>query len=208
MTGSRLILVRHAEPDESMRGRCYGSLDIGLSPAGIAQAARVVAELARAPIAAAYSSPRIRAIHTIAGLGVPTTVVADLREIDFGSFEGMTYEEAEAKHPDVFRCWMERPTQVAFPGGECYADVKRRVRAAVTRIREAHPSGCAVVVAHGGTVRTILAEALRMADADIFRLDIAHASISVIDTFADGTPIVRLVNYQLAAADVLSIRRS
>lgn len=204
---SRLILVRHAEPDESMRGRCYGSLDIGLSQVGVAQAARVVAELARTPIAAAYCSPRIRALHTIAGLEVPATVIADLREIDFGSFEGMTYEEAEAKHPEIFKCWMERPTEVAFPGGERYANVKRRVCDAAARIRAAHPSDSALVVAHGGTVRTLLADALRMADADIFRLDIALASISVIDTFADGTPIVRLLNYQPAAADVLSIRR-
>lgn len=204
---SRLILVRHAEPDEAMRGRCYGSLDIGLSSTGLAQAAAVVAELARTPIAAAYSSPRIRAMHTIAGLRVPTSVVADLREIDFGSFEGMTYEDAEAKHPEIFRCWMERPTEVAFPGGECFADVKSRVCNAARRIRAAHPSDCALIVAHGGTVRTLLAEALGMADADIFRLDIAHASISIIDSFPDGTPIVRLVNYQPAAEDVLSIRR-
>lgn len=190
-----------------MRGRCYGSLDIGLSPTGVTQATRVVAELARTPIAAAYSSPRTRALHTIAGLAVATTVVADLREIDFGSFEGMTYEEAEAKHPEIYKCWMERPTEVAFPGGERYADVKRRVCDAAARIRAAHPSDAALIVAHGGTVRTLLAEALGMADADIFRLDVAHASISVIDTFGDGTPIVRLVNYQPAAADVLSIRR-
>lgn len=190
-----------------MRGHCYGSLDIGLSPTGIAQAARVVAELARTPIAAAYTSSRIRAIHTLAGLDVPVTVVADLREIDFGAFEGMTYEHAEAKHPDIFRCWMDRPTEVAFPGGECYADVKRRVCDAAARIRAAHTGSCALIVAHGSTVRILLAEALRMADADIFRLDVAHASVSVIDTFPDGTPIVRLVNHQPAAADVLSIRR-
>ena len=193
---SRLLLVRHAEPDEAMRGRCYGSLDIGLSPHGVEQAARVVAELADAPIDGAYSSPRVRATQTIAGLRVQTTIVKDLREIDFGSFEGMTYEEAEAKHPDIFRCWMERPTEVAFPNGEQYADVKRRVRHAAAQIRAAHRFGSALIVAHGGTLRSLIAEALRMADEDLFRLDIAHASISVIDTFADGTPVVRLLNYQ------------
>lgn len=193
---SRLLLVRHAEPDEAMRGRCYGRLDIGLSPNGNAQAARVVAELANAPVDAAYSSPRVRATQTIAALPVPTSIVKDLREIDFGLFEGMTYEEAEAKHPDIFRLWMERPTKVAFPDGEQYADVKRRVRQAAAQIRAAHPLGCAVIVAHGGTLRSLIAEALRMADEDLFRLDIAHASISVIDTFSDGTPVVRLLNYQ------------
>ncbi len=191
---SRLVLVRHAEPAESMRGRCYGRLDVGLSSRGNAQASRLVSVLSSAPIEAVYSSPRRRATETIKGLGRGTSVVDALREIDFGTFEGMTYEEAQAKHPDIYQCWMERPTEVAFPDGERYSDVQARVTAAVAQIRTAHPRACALVVAHGGTLRTILAEALRIEEADIFRIDLAHASISVIDTFDDGTPIVRLMN--------------
>ena len=64
------------------------------------------------------------------------------------------------------------------------------------RIRATHVGGCALLVAHGGTIRSVLAEALRMADEDLFRIDIAHASISVLDAFPDGTPIVRLMNHQ------------
>lgn len=192
---SRLVLVRHAEPDEAMRGRCYGSLDVGLSAAGVAQAARLVDALAPAPIETFYSSPRIRATQTIAGLGKPIEVVADLREIDFGDFEGITYQDAETNHPDIYWCWMERPTEVAFPGGECFADVKRRVLAASALIRA--KGGYALIAAHGGTLRTIIADALRMADADLFRLDIAHASVSVLDTFSDGTPILRAMNMQV-----------
>jgi alpha-ribazole phosphatase len=191
---SRLVLVRHAEPDESMRGRCYGQLDVGLSTKGEAQASRLVSVLRSAPIEAVYASPRRRAIETIKGLGRAITVMEGLREINFGLFEGMTYEEAEARYPDTYRCWMERPTEVAFPGGEAYSDVRARVRAAAAQIRMAHPLACSLLVAHGGTLRTVLAEALRMSDVDIFRLDIDHASVSVIDTFGDGTPIVRLVN--------------
>jgi broad specificity phosphatase PhoE len=189
---SRLILVRHAEPDEAVRGRCYGSLDVGLSAAGVAQAERLVRALAEVAIDKIYSSPRMRATQTITGLGQPIEVVADLREIDFGDFEGMTYEEAEAKYPAIFECWMARPTEVAFPGGECFTDVKRRVLATVAQIRVA--GGTTVVVAHGGTIRTIIADALRMADANLFRLDIGHASVSILDTFADGTPILRAMN--------------
>jgi broad specificity phosphatase PhoE len=144
-----------------------------------------------------YSSPRQRAIETVAGLG-PPRVVADLREIDFGALEGLTYDEVAAAHPAVYRRWMEQPTDVQFPGGEHYVDVRARVTAAAAAIRAAHPRGCALIVAHGGTLRTLLAEALRIADADIFRLDVAHASISVIDFFADGTPIVRSLNVQPA----------
>lgn len=188
----RLILVRHAEPDERMRGICYGRLDVGLSERGRLQAARLPARLAAWSFEAVYASPRRRAVETAAPLGQEVRVVEDLREIDFGALEGMPYERAAEEHPDVYRTWMERPTEVAFPGGERYAEVRARVRAAAADIRARHES--AAIVAHGGTIRTLVAEALRMADEDIFRLDVDHASISVVEWFPDGTPIVRLLN--------------
>lgn len=190
--GTRLILVRHAEPDEAVRGRCYGSLDVRLSSRGRAQAAAVARELDDVTIDAIYSSPRARALMTAAAFQREVVIVEDLREIDFGALEGLTYADAEARYPDVYRVWMERPTVVVFPDGESYAQVPVRVRAAAAVIRRAHAS--ALVVAHGGTVRTLVAEALRMNDADIFRIGVDHASITVIDAFADGTPIVRLLN--------------
>ncbi len=190
--GTRLILVRHAEPDEAMQGRCYGSLDVELSPRGLTQAANVARVLADVAIDAVYSSPRARALVTAAALQREVVTVGDLREIDFGAFEGLTYEDAEARYPDVYRTWMEQPTVVAFPGGESYPQLRERVRAAAAVIRRAH--GSALILAHGGTVRTLLAEALDMDDRQIFRIAVDHASISVIDTFADGTPLVRLVN--------------
>jgi alpha-ribazole phosphatase len=196
---TRLVLIRHAEPDAAMRGRCYGQLDVGLSPAGHAQAAQLARALAGAPIEAIYSSPRRRALDTARPLGRPPERVDALREIDFGELEGMTYDAAAARYPELYQRWMARPTEVAFPGGEHYRDVRARVCAAAARIRARHAGGCAAVFAHGGTVRTLVAEALRLADADLFRIDIGHASVSVIDWFADGTPVVRLVNGQPAA---------
>jgi alpha-ribazole phosphatase len=192
--GARLILVRHAEPDDTARGRICGRLDAGLSARGRAQAERLAGSLAGHGIVAVYTSPRVRARETVARVPPRAIVVDDLREIDFGALEGMTYDEAAARHPEVYRCWMERPTEVAFPDGEQYGDLRRRVRSAASAIVAAHPRSCVLVAAHGGTIRTLLAEALGMADRDIFRVAVDHASISVIDRFADGTPLVRLVN--------------
>ena len=190
--GTRLILVRHAEPDEAVRGRCYGSLDVELSPRGRAQAASVARSLEDVEIAAIFSSPRTRALETAAALQREVVIVEDLREINFGALEGLTYADAEARYPDVYRVWMERPTAVRFPDGESYPQLRDRVRAAAAVIRRAHTS--ALIIAHGGTVRALVAEALNMNDRDIFRIAVDHASITVIDAFADGTPIVRLVN--------------
>lgn len=191
---TRLVLIRHAAPHEVMRGRCYGHLDVGLSAEGHEQAARLALSLADVPLAAIYSSPRRRALDTAYPLGRPVTVVDALVEINFGELEGMTYDDVAARYPELYQRWMAHPTEVAFPGGERYRDVRARVCAAAAQIRAAHPARAAAIVAHGGTVRTLLAEALGLADASIFRIDVAHASIHVVDWYVDGTPVVRLMN--------------
>ena len=188
---SRLILIRHAEPVEDARGLCYGSLDFGLSPAGRAHAER----LAVAGCDAVYASPRRRALETAAPLaaahGLGVLVDDDLREIDFGDFEGRRYEEIEEAEPELYRAWMESPTTVRFPNGECYADVRARALAAFERIRAAH--ACAVVVTHGGVIRAGLAAWLGMPDEAIFRLAQDYCGVSVVD-FHDGVPLVRSLN--------------
>jgi alpha-ribazole phosphatase len=184
---SRLILVRHAEPDEDSRGRCYGSLDVGLSPAGARDAER----LATLECDVVYSSPRIRAIDTAKAIAADIQIDDDLRELEFGELEGRTYDEIAASEPELYRAWMERPTTVTFPGGESFAILKKRALGALDRIRAAHD--CAVVVTHGGVIRAALAEWLGMPDEAIFRLDQRYCGITIVD-FLDGVPVVRLVN--------------
>src|SRR5262249_28579904 len=136
---TRLYLVRHGEPDDAWRGRCYGRLDVGLSPSGRAQAERTAAWLGAAPIAAVYASPLRRALESAAPIaaahGLTPVAVRALREIDFGQLEGLSYDEAAERHPELYRAWMERPTEVSFPGGESYADMRERVQRAVLELR-------------------------------------------------------------------------
>ena len=174
---STLILVRHAEPVDDMRGRCYGTLDVGLSERGVADAETLASRLSDG-YETVYTSPRTRALETAkplaAARGVPLEVDERLREIDFGSFEGRTYEEIEQTEPELFRAWMETPTSVRFPGGESYTDVRSRALTAYDEIRAAH--GCAVVVSHGGVIRAGLGAWLRMPDEAIFFLSSSTSS--------------------------------
>ena len=192
---SRLVLVRHAEPEESARGLCYGTLDVGLSDEGRAHAGRLASSLAGVPYDAVYASPRRRTLETAAPLAdareLPTLVDEGLREIDFGEFEGRRYDEIAETHPEIYREWMESPTTVTFPGGESYEDLRVRAVRALTRICEAHE--CAVVVTHGGVVRAGLAEWLSMPGPAIFRLDQRYGGITIVEWLGD-TPVVRLMN--------------
>jgi broad specificity phosphatase PhoE len=194
---TRLVLIRHAEPVPDVLGRCYGSLDVDLSSAGRAHAQQLGSALAHLPLAAVYTSPRIRTVRTAGAVAAPhglePTVEDDLRELDFGDFEGRTYDAIAASHPDVYRCWMEAPTEVEFPGGESYALLRERVLGAVERIRARHPQGTAAVVSHGGPLRVLLGEALQMPAAAIFRLAQGYGGVSTIE-WIEGVPLVRLVN--------------
>jgi alpha-ribazole phosphatase/probable phosphoglycerate mutase len=193
---TRLVLVRHAEPQEDARGRCYGSLDIGLSDEGREHAQRLAAALATLDYDAVYTSPRLRAAETAAPLTVAPIVVDDLREIDFGELEGRRYEEIERTHPELYRAWMERPTEVRFPGGESFADLRARTLRAFDAILSTHESS--IVVTHGGAIRAGVAAWLGMPDEAIFRLDQSYCGVTIVE-WLDGTPIVRLLNAGFAS---------
>jgi broad specificity phosphatase PhoE len=194
---TRLVLVRHAETNAAMRGHCYGRLDVGLSPEGRRQARELGAALGDARLAAVYSSPLVRALDTAAAIAAPHGLepVADdgLREIDFGEVEGLLYEEIEAERPELFRQWTETPGSVRFPGGEALADLRARVLPTVAEIRERHAGEVVALVAHGGVIRVVLAEALDLPDGALFRLGQAPGGLSVVD-WVDEAPVVAVVN--------------
>lgn len=194
---TRLLLVRHEETDESIRGRCYGHLDVPLSDAGRQRAEELGTVLSELPLTAVYSSPLSRSLGTAAAIaavqGLDVLAEERLREIDFGELEGLTYDEVRAQRPELYRVWMETPTRVRFPGGEAFTDLRRRVLAADAEIRSRHDGEAVAIVAHGGVVRVVLADALGLADEAIFRLGQSHGGVSVVD-WLEEAPVVRLVN--------------
>ncbi len=194
---TRLLLIRHLEPDRSVRGRAYGSVDAPLSALALEQAAKLAQALEGVPLDAVYASPLRRAIETATPLAVDRqlapVVHEGLPEIDFGEIEGCRYEEVEKDRPDLFRSWMSDPTGVSFPGGESFADLRLRVLAATEEIRARHRGRGVALVAHGGVTRAIVAASLSMPDEALFRLDQAYGAVSVVDWFGE-TPILRVLN--------------
>lgn len=197
---TRLIIVRHAEPD-AMRGRIYGRLDPPLSPTGRAQAERVALWLQPVPLDAVYASPLRRARETAGFLvrerGIEMAIHPGLVDIDFGEWEGRRFDELERSDPELYRSWMTQPTRTRFPGGENFGELQARVLAAVGEIRRETAS--AALVAHAGVNRVILGNVLGLADDAIFRLDQPLAAVSVVD-WIEEAPIVRAVNLSLESA--------
>jgi alpha-ribazole phosphatase/probable phosphoglycerate mutase len=197
-----LWLLRHPEPEASARGRCYGSLDVALSPDGIRQARSVAHGLAQKTFAAIYTSPRQRctqAAHILAaGRTCPVETIAALRELDFGEFEGHTYDEIAAMYPDLYQQWMKHPTETRFPGGESFPEMRARVIAVTRDLRSRHAGQSIALVTHGGVIRIILADALGMEAAKIFSIGQRYSAINAVRYFGE-TPIIELVNAEPAS---------
>jgi broad specificity phosphatase PhoE len=179
------------------RGRVCGRLDVGLSPAGEAQADRLAASLSSERPSALYASPVRRALETAEQLGsalrLEPRLDPRLRELDFGELDGLTYEEAAERWPELYETWMRTPTEVRFPGGESFADLKHRAIEVISGIVAAHAGETVVVVAHAGVIRALLVDWLSMPDEALFRIEQRYASVNVVEVL-DGAVNVRLVN--------------
>jgi 2,3-bisphosphoglycerate-dependent phosphoglycerate mutase len=146
-----LMLVRHGETDWNADGRLQGQTDRPLSEFGRRQARQLAEELADDELEAIYASDLSRARETaeIVGerLGLAVALDADLREKDWGTWEGLTSVERD---------------RVEFVGETTEAH-QERVLHALRRIAEQHPGGRVLVVTHGGSMRRVQTAALGMA---------------------------------------------
>jgi alpha-ribazole phosphatase len=192
-----LWLLRHGEPVAETRGCCYGALDVELSPEGVRQAELVNAALRTQPLAVIYSSPRRRCLQGARILAIerscPVETIDAIEELNFGEFEGRSYEEIAAEYPDLFQQWMAQPTKFHFPGGESLEQMWKRVTNAARILRERHTGESIAIVTHGGVIRILLAEALGLPPGNIFRIGQCYGAINIIRYFGEAS-VVDLVN--------------
>lgn len=157
-----ILLARHAESDWNRERRWQGHADRLLTDLGREQAAALVERLAPVALAAVYASDLRRASETARPVavarGLPLRTRADLREVDVGSWSGLTREQVEERYPDGVRRWLEGGK--GWDGGESYEQMAARVVRAVREIADAHPGETVLVVSHGGSVRAVHAYAL------------------------------------------------
>jgi alpha-ribazole phosphatase len=192
-----LWLVRHPEPDEAVRGICYGSLDVALSQRGIAQAQSIARRLSSQHLDAIYTSPRQRCVETAryiaAGRSCAVESVDALRELNFGDFEGHSYDEIARCYPDIYREWMEHPTEVHFPGGENFRTMADRVIDVTRELLARHSGGHILFVTHGGAIRIVLANVLVVQPKNIFRIAQSYGAVNRI-RYSENTAAVELMN--------------
>jgi alpha-ribazole phosphatase len=199
----RLILVRHGDLGEDSRGRYIGRTDLPLSAEGERQAAALSQALGRWPGARLLCSPLLRCRRTaeiaLKGRG-KWLIDADLKEIDFGRWEGMTFAHIATDDPAAVDRWAALEDGFSFPGGEGIAAFQARIAAAAGRIA-ADPAETIVAVTHGGVIRFLICRFLGLEYRHYLLFDVRPGSVAEI-RIADGRGVLIRLNHAHDREDI------
>ena len=155
---TKLILIRHGQTDWNLERRYQGITDTGLNDEGIREAQKVKEALSSERVDKVYSSDRKRALdfaNLVFG-GMAVEAMAAFREIGFGAFEGLTYEEIMKRYPDAYVAWIKDPLKVLIPQGESVGSVKDRVFNAIHKIVNENKGKTLAIVTHAGPIAVIM----------------------------------------------------
>ncbi len=186
------LLLRHGHTAHSVAKRFSGAGgdDPELNALGLAEA-RAAAEAlwARTDVTQIVTSPLRRARQTADAvaerLQCPVTVDDDLRECDFGDWEGFTFGQVKRRWPEDLAAWLAS-TAMAAPGGEAFDEVATRVDAAAQRIRTTFEGQTVLVVSHVTPIKCLVRAALGVGTGVLFRMELSPASLTTIRWYEDG----------------------
>ena len=195
-----LILIRHGETVWSREHKHTGRTDVPLTPAGEAAAAALAKDLAARPVAAAFASPAERARRTAELAGLDNARIdGDLREWDYGGYEGRTTAGIRAERPGWY-LWRDGvvPGDAEHPG-ETIGQVAARTGNVLSRVRPLLADGDVVLVAHGHLLRILTAGWLGLDPAAGRLFQLGTGTLSELGT-EHGEPVIAAWNVPPSSA--------
>lgn len=179
---TELWLIRHAEVEERFQGVFGGRLDILLSPRGQQQAAALASYLRPIAFGGLYASPMQRVQLTLApmlGDSMPQPVIlSELREVDFGDWTGLRFEEIESKYGVSVSAWLEQLERGAVPNAERIEALRARLEGCLAQILSKHIGERVAIVCHGGVIRGLLSILLKWPLSQMAAFKVDYTSIT------------------------------
>lgn len=196
--GTKLFLIRHGETEDAETKKYKGSINVPLSNNGIKQIEMLSEFLIKnTTLNVIYTSPLRRAQNSAEIIAqkyhLQIIVIEQLREIYFGAWEGMNFEEVRVKFPEEFEAWANDPVKQGPVNGETIVQLRDRVMEAVNQILSINRNQNVAIVAHGAVNRVIIAEILGLPLNNIFRIEQDFGALNIIE-FHRRFPILRLLN--------------
>jgi alpha-ribazole phosphatase len=192
-----LYLARHGQAEYYERCQFFGHTDIELTEIGIRQMEALGQRIKGISIDEVYSSDLKRAEKGASIIAsnwnkVPE-VLPDFREINFGRWEGLTWEEIEKQFPGELDARFKDLVNYRMPDGESLTDLHLRVSTKLHEILDRKGVSSVLLVAHGGVNRVILCEAFGLSLENLLRIEQDYGCLNIIDYF-ENTTVVKLVN--------------
>jgi broad specificity phosphatase PhoE len=189
-----ILLARHGETDWNREGRFQGWADPPLNATGRAQAVDLSVQLMAEELAAVYSSPLRRAYETAevvaASRGLEPVTVDALREVDVGSWSGLSRAEIEQRFPEQYARWLDYGQ--GWEDGETYEQMVDRVVEALQELAEARDGERILAVTHGGPMRAASAFADRVSYAEARRRSPVVGNTAVLEFAVEAGALRRL----------------
>lgn len=191
-------LIRHAEVEASYQRVFGGRIDMNLSPRGQLQAAALAGYLKNRRFDAVYASPMRRVQQTLEplrnGNWPAPTIMADLREVDFGAWTGLSWDDVQAKFGISAFAWLHQLECGAIPQAECAATLRSRIEPCLKQILHDHRGQTVAIACHGGVIRMALSILLGFPLSSMSAVEVEYASITQV-AWLPGRARVELLNF-------------
>jgi len=191
----KLFLIRHGQTEQNGEPRYFGVTDLPLSTEGCRQAQLIADSLCDEQINALFTSPLCRSLETAGIIAedhkLEARIVRGLSEIDFGQWEGLSFDEIRSRNPEQVSRWLNDPWNFAFPAGQSVQHFRSHVIEVIEQILDV--AGNVAVVAHGGSLRVIICHLCGWPINSFHSFSLDTASITVLEHFGDTT-IVKTLN--------------
>ena len=195
---TEIIIIRHGETEWNKTGRFQGHSDVPLSAEGRTQAAALGKNLAVDHVDMIYASDLTRAMETAAPLaqrfGLEVISDPQLRELNFGAWEGRNFNDVNAENPNAMKNFYTDPEQADIPESEPFPEFQRRIAGRVREIVAQKRGKRIVIVSHGASIRILLADLLSMPIRSIWHLSQLNTAVNKIRFEDDGFAVVTLMN--------------
>lgn len=195
---TKVIFIRHGQTEWNINGRYQGQSDVPLSAKGIEQAKLLAKNFPIADIAAVYASDLSRAMTTAkivaAKFNLQVQSEPSFRELNFGDWEGLTYDEIVSGWHDAMENFLLHPDILVVPHGESFQMVQKRAVARLNELIANHEGDTIVIVAHGAVLRTMIAAALHMPLEYLWSIRQFNTAVNIVRYDTDANPTVELLN--------------
>jgi len=190
----QVYLLRHGETVGNVEGQYAGVTDTPLTEKGKSQAADAYLRFEHTKFDVVLSSPLSRALNTARVFSDQKIIELDgLMEMNFGKFEGLTYQEIEKKFPEECKQWKETTKDYEFPGGESLRGFYNKVVQVYQDILKTYDVEKLLIVAHSGVIRSIIAHEISESFDHYWKYCIDNCKVAVIE-YSDQYKYLKALN--------------